>query len=238
MVDFIICDDSRKIINDVVNVIDKYMISNNIQYRTHKFFDYDDKFMQLIDEPLNHKIYILDIETPTSSGIDVARVIRNKDKNSVLIFLTGHDELGLVVLKSCLNFLTFISKFDDYELRLAEALDEALALVYSKKSLSFIEHGTRYNIPISNILYITRDTIERKTVIVTDSNEHKVYMPIEKVNELSDNHFIKAHKSCFVNMDRVDKIDGNRNLITFDNGTITDLLSNKYKKEVIKNGRK
>ena len=225
MVDFIICDDSRKIINDVVNVIDKYMISNNIQYRTHKFFDYDDKFIQLIDEPLNHKIYILDIETPTSSGIDVARVIRNKDKNSVLIFLTGHDELGLVVLKSCLNFLTFISKFDDYELRLAEALDEALALIYSKKSLSFIEHGTR-------------DTFERKTVIVTDSNEHKVYMPIEKVNELSDNHFIKAHKSCFVNMDRVDKIDGNRNLITFDNGTITDLLSNKYKKEVIKNGRK
>ena len=99
MVDFIICDDSRKIINNVVNVIDKYMISNNIQYRTHKFFDYDDKFIQLIDEPLNHKIYILDIETPTSSGIDVARVIRNKDKNSVLIFLTGHDELGLVVLK-------------------------------------------------------------------------------------------------------------------------------------------
>lgn len=63
-------------------------------------------------------------------------------------------------------------------------------------------------------------------------------MPIEKVNELSDNHFIKAHKSCFVNMDRVDKIDGNRNLITFDNGTITDLLSNKYKKEVIKNEHK
>lgn len=235
MVDFIICDDSNRTVNDVVNIIDKFMISNNIHYKTHKFFDYDEKFMKLMDSPLNHKIYILDIETPTYSGIDIARKIRSKDKSSVIIFLTGHDELGLIVLKSCLNFLTFISKFDDYELRLTQALDEALDLVYSKKSISFLEHGIRYNIVINNILYITRDTIERKTIIKTDSNEYKIYMSLEKINSLSQNHFIKTHKSCLVNMSRVDKIDGNRNLITFDNGEVIDLLSNKYKKEVINN---
>lgn len=233
MVNFIVCDDSKKIVNDVIKVIDKFMIKNNIQYRTHKFYDYDDNFLELIDNPLNNKVYILDIETPTYSGIDVARLIRNKDKSSIIMFLTGHDELGLVVLKSCLNFLTFISKFDNYKLKLEQALEETLELLDSKKSISFLEHGTKYSISANSILYITRDTIERKTIVKTDCNEYKIYMPLEKLNALSGNIFVKTHKSCLVNMSRVDKIDCNRNLITFDNGEVTDLLSNKYKKEVI-----
>lgn len=235
MINFIVCDDNLKVVNNVINVIDKFMISNNVHYKTYKFFDYDDSFMNLMNSPLNYKIYILDIETPTNSGIDIARKIRSKDKSSVIIFLTGHDELGLVVLKSCLNFLTFISKFDEYELKLTQALSEAVDLVYAKKSITFLEHGIKYNISINSILYITRDTIERKTVIKTDSSEYKVYMSLEKINELAKGYFTKTHKSCLLNMDRVDKIDSNKNLITFDNGEVIDLLSNKYKKDVIKN---
>lgn len=233
MIDFIICDDSVKVVNDVVNIINKVMINNNTHYKTHKFFDFDDRFMRLVNSSSNCKIYILDIETPTRSGIDVARKIRSKDKNSVIIFLTAHDELGLIVLKSCLNFLTFISKFDEYETKLTQALDEALNLVSVRKSIVFLEHGIKYNILMNSILYVTRDTIERKTIIKTDSNEYRIYMPLEKINILAKKHFKKTHKSCLVNMDRVEKIDGNRNLITFDNGMVIDLLSKKYKKEVI-----
>lgn len=236
MIDFIVCDDSVKVVNDVVNVIDKFMINNNMHYKTHKFLDYDEKFMKLMDANSNYKIYILDIETPTRSGIDVARKIRSKDKNCVIIFLTGHDELGFTVLKSCLNFLTFISKFDDYEEKLYDAFVEAFDLISVKKSINFLEHGIKYNILLDSILYITRDTIERKTIIKTDSNEYKVYISLEKINDLADNYFVRTHKSCLVNMHRVDKVDGNRNLITFDNGLVIDLLSNKYKKEVIENG--
>lgn len=236
MIDFIICDDSRKVVSDVINIVNKFMINNNTPYKTHKFYDFDDKFMDLAENASNYKIYILDIETPTRSGIDVARKIRNKDKNSVIIFLTGHDELGMTVLKSCLSILTFISKFDDYETKLISALNESLELLSIKKSINFLEHGIRYNILLNSILYITRDTIERKTIIKTDSNEYKIYMPLEKLNELSNNYFVRTHKSCLVNSSRVEKFDGNNNLITFDNGIVIDLLSNKYKKGVIKNG--
>ena len=236
MIDFIVCDDSVKVVNDVVNIINKFMIQNNTHYKTYKFYDFDDKFMKFMNNASNCKIYILDIETPTRSGIDIARKIREKDKNSVIIFLTSHDELGLVVLKSCLNFLTFISKFDGYEEKLIHALEEALNIVAAKRAISFLEHGIRYNILLNSILYITRDTIERKTIIKTDSNEYKIYMPLEKINKLARDYFTKTHKSCLVNLQRVEKLDGNRNLITFDNGMVIDLLSNKYKKEVIKNG--
>lgn len=236
MIDFLVCDDNLKVVNDVVNVINKVMIKNNTNYKIHKFLDYDDKFMKLLKAGANYKIYILDIETPTASGIDIARKIRIKDKNSPIIFLTGHDELGYTVLKSCLNFLTFICKFDDSLNKLEHAIVEALDTLGSRQTIDFLEHGIKYSLPLNNILYVTRDTIERKTIIKTDSNEFKVYISLEKVNELAKNNLTRTHKSCLVNKKRVDKIDGNKNLITFDNGDVIDLLSNKYKKDVIKNG--
>ena len=56
--------------------------------------------MKFLKSKVPFRIYILDIETPSRSGIDVAREIRNKDLESVIIFLTGHDELGHIILNN------------------------------------------------------------------------------------------------------------------------------------------
>ena len=53
------------------------------------------------------RIYLLDIETPSASGIDIARKIRKHDIESMIIFITGHEELGDVVLKNNTMFLSF-----------------------------------------------------------------------------------------------------------------------------------
>lgn len=236
MIDFIICDDNLKIVNEATEVVNKVMISNNMHYKIHKFTDYDDRFMKIMNNSSNYKIYILDIEMPSYSGIDIARKIRSKDKNSAIIFLTGHEELGFVVLKGCLNFLTFISKYDDYNKNLEEAVTEALNTLAAKQAIEFVEHGVKYCLLLNSILYVTRDTFERKTIVKTDSNEYKVYIPLEKFNLLAKQRLTKTHKSCLVNMGRVEKLDANHNLITFDNGLVIDLLSNKYKKDLVHNG--
>lgn len=236
MIDFVICDDNLKIVNEAAAVVNRVMISNNMNYKINKFTDFDDKFMNIMNNSSNYKIYILDIDMPSHSGIDIARKIRSKDKNSAIIFLTGHEELGFVVLKGCLNFLTFISKYDDYNRNLEEAVIEALNTLAAKQAIEFVEHGVKYCLLLNSILYVTRDTFERKTIIKTDSNEYKVYIPLEKFNMLTKDRLTKTHKSCLVNMNRVEKLDANHNLITFDNGLVIDLLSNKYKKELVKVG--
>ena len=88
------------------------MIKNKIEYKTHVYDDYNKKFMDVIENKMPSKIYLLDIETPSRSGIDIAREIRRKDVDSVIIFLTVHEELGNIVLKNDLMFLSFINKFD------------------------------------------------------------------------------------------------------------------------------
>ena len=74
------------------------------------------------------KVYILDIEAPSGSGIDIARMIRQRDIDSVIIFLTSHDELGYTILKSQFMCLTFISKYDNYVGNLKSALKKAVKM--------------------------------------------------------------------------------------------------------------
>ena len=174
MINFIICDDVKQYRDMVEHIVDSYMMKNKIEYKTHVFDDYDSDFVKIVESKLSFKIYILDIETPTKSGIDIARLIRNKDVDSVLIFLTGHQELGHVVMKNDFLFLSYINKFDNCEQRLKKSLDKALQMLKVKSVIRFKDNGVIYTIPQDDILYITRDSIERKCIIVTDYSEFKV----------------------------------------------------------------
>ncbi len=232
MINFIICDDNEKILFDIKRIIDVFMMKNKAEYKTHIFHDLDDNFMKIVKEPLSFKVYILDIETPSRSGIDVARIIRKKDVDSVIIFITSHEELGLTLLKNEIMFLSFINKFDNYEDRLVTSIKKSLEILKRKNIIRFEERGVLYTISMNDILYITRDSIERKCIIKTDYAEIKTYKSLSSVEKLLDNRFVKTHRACFINNERVAKIDKIRKTILFDNGTVVNLLSDKYRKGV------
>ena len=94
MVNIIICDDNKKDLKNVVDIVKEFMKKNNVDYNLHIFEDYNDKFTDIIYSRIPFKIYLLDIEAPSGSGIDIAREIRRKDVESIIMFLTGHEELG------------------------------------------------------------------------------------------------------------------------------------------------
>ena len=189
--------------------------------------------MKLVKSKMPFRIYILDIETPSRSGIDVAREIRNKDLDSVIIFLTGHDELGRLILQNDLMFLAFVNKFDNMNKRLNEVLHKAIDLVKLKRTIR-IEDGTNtYIIDLNDILYFTKETFDRKTTIKTDYAEYKVRKSLAQIYDMLDDRFIYTHRACIVNKTRISRIDKSNRMIYFDNGEYTDLLSDKYKKEMV-----
>lgn len=232
MLNVIICDDNNTDRNKVLKIIDDYMIKKNIEYSKHIFYDYDNKFLKIIDEKIPFKIYILDIETPSGSGIDIARRIRKRDVDSVIIFLTGHEELGNIILKNDLMFLSFINKFDDLKNRLNNSLSKAMDLINQKKIIRFNDRNILYTININDILYVTKESFERKSIIKTDYSELKINKSLSEIVSMLDDRFIQTHRACYINTDRKVKVDKNKRIITFDNGDTIDLLSEKYKKEV------
>lgn len=129
-------------------------------------------------------------------------------------------------------FLSFINKFDDFENRLNTSLDKSLDLLNKKNTIRFSDRNIVYTININDILYITKDSFERKTIIKTDYTEFKVNKTLIELIEMLDDRFIQTHRACYVNSDRKVKVDRGNKIITFDNGETIDLLSDKYKKEV------
>jgi len=235
MINFIAVDDNNKFLEIILNVITKVMMKNKFMYKTYSFEEYDDKFLNIMNSSLSNKIYIMDIETRESSGIDIARKIRKFDVDSIIIFVTVHNEAGMVLLQDDLMFLTFLSKFDDFENKLYNSINKALEFINHRVCIKFNDRGTIYNIPVIDVLYITKESNSRKCIIKTSNTEYRVNLTLREIVDLCSDFFVQTHRSCFVNKDRVRMIDKHSSIIVFDNGDSIDLLSYNYKKGLIVN---
>ena len=232
MINFVVVDDNIEVTKKIQSIVNKIMINNILEYKVTIFNDYNEEFNHFINQPSSNRIYFLDIETKSASGLDIARTIRRHDIDSVLIFVTAHEELGSVVVKEQLMVLTFICKFDDLEQKVKDAALKALQVLGKKNIIRFSDYSSLYTIPVDDILYVTRDSVERKCLIKTDYATYKVGKNLREIKEMSLGGLIQTHRSCLVNESRIRKIDKKKNEIVFDNGETIDLLSNSYKKEL------
>jgi len=233
MIHFIVCDDNKNLLKNLVSKIDDIMMGNVHDYEIHPFTDYDDKFMKIVEEKLQCKIYILDVEVPSASGINVARKIRENDVDSAIIFLTSHNEVGSILLKEEIMFLAFICKYDNADKRLESAIQKAMELIGKKMAIRFEDQNAIYTIPVKNLIYITTDTIERKLIIKTDYSIIKVSKTLLEMEKLLPSQFKHSHRACIVNVDRIVTIDKKNNEIIFDNGDKISLVTKGFRKELV-----
>ena len=232
MINFVVVDDYKEITDNIEKIISKIMMNNKLEYKIHIFNDYDSKFRKFIQEPMVNRIYLLDIETKSASGIDIARIIRKNDLDSIIIFITAHEELASNIVRDQLMVLTFICKFDDFEKRVKEAIVNSLSYIGKKSAIRFVDSNAVYIIPIKDILYVTHDSVERKCIIKTDTVTYKIGKSLTEIKEMSMGTLAQSHRACLVNENRIIKIDKKNKVILFDNGDSIDLVSDNYKKEV------
>ena len=126
MINFIVCEDNNVILQKNIDIINKVMFQNNEDYRVYKFTNNNDQLQSLIKEPIDNKIYILDIELEDISGIDIAREIRKNDSKSIIIISTTYVEYLPYALKNKLMLFDFISKFENYEENLSKVINKSL----------------------------------------------------------------------------------------------------------------
>lgn len=228
--EFVICDDEKLFRSKFRDVINRILIQNDEDYNITEFSKFDKDFEKVINDG-KPKIYVLDIEIKDSiSGIDIARQIRRTDWESIIILVTSHNELGYQALKAQIMLLDFISKYDDCEKNLEVALKKAISMINSKKTITFMVDGISYIIHLDDILYVARDTVDRKCIIKTSYNEIAVNKTLNAMIEILDDRFYLSHRSCIVNTDRISMVDWKNNIICFDTGDDIDLLARDKKK--------
>ncbi len=193
MINFIVCEDNRIILQKNLDIINKLMFNNNVDYKLYPFTEYNSSLKKLIHDTSNKKVYILDIELSNTSGIDIVREIRKFDKESFILISTVHTDYLPYALKSKLLIYDFISKFDDYEETLTKVLSEIINLYPESQMLTIKLKGKMIDIYYKDILTIKYDSNKRKTIISTKKTTYEVNLPLKSIIKNLDDRFIKKN---------------------------------------------
>ena len=238
MINVILCDNEPAITESVKSIITRMMFKNNVGYKIHIFNSYNTSFNTIMNSGLENKIYILDIEVGSKSGIEIAKKIREKDWISVILVLSSHQELESMAYKSKILLFDFISKFDLYDKKLENTLLMCVEKRINEDALVIKADRKLQKVNYNDILYVTYDSYSRKSIIVTENGEYHVSEPLKNICSRLKGDFEHTHKSCVVNLKKVKDIDFANKEVMFLNGTKTDLLSRRYASEVKVNGVK
>lgn len=228
----IIYENDNNYMKKNIEGIYKALATTNIDYRILKFNAYSEGLNQIIKDKTTRKIYILDIEVPEISGLEVAARIREFDWDSIIIFATAYDKYKNDVFYTRLMALDFVCKHQGYEERLADDVKVAIKIIDKNKNFVFSYNHNIYRIPYNQICYIEKEPIIKRCIIHTYKNNYSISGTLNGIMEKLEGNFIRTHQSCIVNADNIKNVDFSNNIINFGNGITTDMLTNKNKKEV------
>ena len=235
MINFVVLEDNPLHRKKTKDIIFNYMMKNKYDFDILFFERETETFIELVNNHDSNYIYILDFELPNTTAIDVARRIRKKDWSSPIIIFTVNGGMAFETFKQRLQILDFVNKQFEAEKNLHELFDICLKQLKIRNNFKYRIGKVDYSIDFDKILYIYKDTVERKSVIVTDKNEYKLSMNLIKVKELLNEDFIFTHKACIVNKTRVDAFVWSEGKVIFDDGREAPFLSKTHKKELCEN---
>ena len=237
MINFVICDDNKNFSKIMKNTIDKYMINYEQEYKIFHFEGYNNKFEEFVSKEIGFKIYFLDIRTKNGSGLDAARIIREKydDWVSIIVIVTSHEEYRYEALSNRLYLLDFVNKLIDCENSIKEDITKALNN-YNKryKSLSYEYNHVMHKIEFRNIISIEKEPDSKRCIIKTTYGNSYISDTLNNIQSQLDDRFVKTHRSLIVNKDKITKYDSRTNTLEFCDGSNSNLIARNKKKELMK----
>lgn len=234
MLNVVVVDDKTRSQEEINRIIKPLLFQYEELNDPIMFTGYNKELQKIIDDTSQRKLYLLDINLNSKiTGLNIASLIRKEDWNSEIIFLTNHDNYFEQVYRNIFKVFDFIEKFDHLEERLTEDLRKILNKDYDKAMFKYSNSQINLQIYLSDILYIYRDTTERKLVIKTTNNQFMVSKTLEEILLELDGRFKQVHRSCIVNINRVAKYNWSKGDFILDTSERVPLLSKKFKTEVV-----
>lgn len=231
MLEFIVYEDNSIDLKKISNIIKKTIELHDIDCNIHTYNQYNEELKKNIQTTGEKKIYILDVEVSGTSGIEVASQIREYDWQSIIIFITAYPKYKDDVIYSRLAVLDYIQKQNFSPSRLEDTISVAMKILECEKYFVFTCNNIEYQLSFNEILYVEKIPFTKKCQIVTDKGlKTEVYLPLHEIKNKLDKRFYQTHKSCIVNVQKIQQINLNEGQITFTNGSAIYLLSTRRQK--------
>lgn len=224
-----VCDDEKIILDICFRQIKDLlaMQDNNCQIDIDCYTS-GEELIGAFAQGKKYDIVILDIKLQTLNGFEVARIIREYNDDTLLIFITSSKEF---VYRSFeyQPFWFLIKPISNK--RLIYVLTKAIEYLMGSKMKTYPIY-TRdtgvINLEINKILYL--ESYLRKIILYTNTQEFSYYATLkEEEAKLKKHNFIRTHKAFLINMSYIERF--NKTNIMLKNNMLIP-VSERRKKEV------
>lgn len=212
-----VVDDEKVIVEYICSLIEKQMPDCYLEaYAVGE---------ELIESGKQFDIVFLDIKLEGINGIETARMLREKQDDIVLIFVTGNREYVFDAI-DLYAFHYLLKPVDETKFR--EVLERAAGEVAKKRKKKFL-FIKKKNLTLdqADILYI--ESRAKKVEIHTASSQDiiEIYATMEELVGQLGEDFYRCHRAYIVNMAHIMEYDNNS--ITITNGDKVCLTKKKYR---------
>ncbi|MEG1432950.1 LytR/AlgR family response regulator transcription factor [Eubacterium sp.] len=214
MINLCICDDNKNDVNKLKALINKAETPERIHI---KVFESGESLLFHCDEDINFfSIIFMDIEMNKLNGIQTMIKMRKKGYVGDLIYLTSFKEYVFDSFDTMP--INYFLKWDNIDEKLIEILSTAFQNISLRKKIyiSITTKKSQILILKKEIMYIESD--KRKVLFhLINKRLYDCYAKLGEIHEmLSDDIFIRIHKSYIVNFDYIKGIEDNTMILNDD----------------------
>ena len=194
MINIVICDDEKVILQQLHDYVADVLSEQKIRYAIQVFSQSVDLLQILESKKID--ILLLDIDMPGINGMDIASELRKQKNQPLLIFVTCQE--SLVYDSFQYQPFDFIRK-SCYEKELRITLLRAMKQLQGQRQEYLIEQAEMtIRLQLSDIMYF--ETCANYIMIVTKDNTFQQRKPMHQLQEeLNHLGFIRIHKGYLVN---------------------------------------
>lgn len=203
MLEIAICDDDKYELDQLNNMIAKYCNEKNIKIFTSIY----EKGEELLHSTKKFHIIFLDIQMDQINGIEVAKIIRSKDKNVKIIYVTNFSNYQTDAFS--VRAFGYVTKPFTYE-TICKQLDDAIEYTKMEKDKINFTFDTNLGIKTLNLEDIYYfESCDHKIEIVAKDRTYKINDSITNIiHNFKRYGFSMPHKSFVVNLYYVSSIKG------------------------------
>lgn len=242
MYNFVICEDNYNTAITIKNIIIEYANKKNLDYAVKIFNSNFKQILEFAKSNIGHvNVFFIDIvlNDEDTTGLTLAKQIRNTDIMAYFIIITSHPELSLKVFQYKIKALDCIFKQEEkVQKRICECLDiivsESSKIEYLNLNSQITLKGVNglYNVNIGDILYVeTRPGSRLLYCTLTDHTCIEFRSTLKEVIKSLDDRFFQCHRSFIVNTKYIKKFCRNKQTysVIMGDGKICDVSRAKWK---------
>ncbi len=196
MLKIAVCDDEKNICDYIEKRITDYLARADEDAEISAFYD-SAPLLEACKKSNDFDIIFLDIKMKTINGVDCAKLLRENDVNSLIVFVTSSAEYVFsgyevkafrYILKTDL-----VNAFDRIFGECLTELKKNIDKVFPLKTTSVVK-----NIPLNDILYF--ESNKRVLIVHTKGEDLSFYGKLDDIEDsLKNDNFIRIHQSFLVN---------------------------------------